>query len=199
VTLRLRNQLDQRRRWSNSLEDQLAQSNKMASLGVMASGIAHELRNPLGIITSNAQLLDEHPDDSELRHMCVQKICTAARRASRIIDNLLHFAHPQSKWTHVVDLRVLLDETLLALDQQLAAQWVRVNHHVEPDLPPIRGNAELLQQVFTNLIHNACNAMTGGGVLTIRACRHAAASRRKTCPRCSTHSLPRCRWAAARG
>jgi PAS domain S-box-containing protein len=82
--------LTERRR----LEVQLIQSAKIASLGVLAGGIAHEIRNPLGIISASAQLLLEHSDDSDLHSQCVEKIRTATQRASLIIEKLLKFARP---------------------------------------------------------------------------------------------------------
>jgi signal transduction histidine kinase len=149
------------------MEAQLVQSSKMASLGVMAGGIAHELRNPLGIISSSAQLLGDYANDAELRGQCVQKIYTATRRASLIIDNLLTFARPQSKRMREVCLHTVLDEIMPMLMHQIMAQQVTFIQEVAPAPPTVYGNPELLQQVFTNLILNACNAMPNGGRLVV--------------------------------
>ncbi len=150
------------------LEAQLVQSAKMASLGVMAGGSAHELRNPLGIISTNAQLLLEHPDDAQLHIECAQKIHVATQRASQIIENLLKFARPVSAQMQELDLHVVLEEALALLTYQMALQEIRLRKELQPDLPKVYGNPELLQQVFTNMILNACNAMPEGGVLTVR-------------------------------
>jgi len=91
-----RNLAEQRR-----LEEQLIISDKLAALGVMAGGIAHELRNPLGIISASAQLLLESPKDVPLRTQGLQKIDTAAKRASLIIENLLKFSRPN--WQQTMD------------------------------------------------------------------------------------------------
>lgn len=149
------------------MQAQLAQSAKMASLGVMAGGIAHELRNPLGIIASNAQLLDEYPNDDQLRSACVHKIFSATRRASLIIENLLKFARPQREPMRTVNLHSLLDDILPLVAEQLSQRQVRLIQAIAPGLPLVYGNTELLQQVWTNLIFNACNAMPTGGTLTI--------------------------------
>lgn len=149
------------------LEAQLIQSAKMASLGVMAGGIAHELRNPLGIASAAAQLLLEHPNDAQLRHECAEKIQSATERASLIIENLLRFARSRDERMREVDLHAVLTETLTLLTHQLALKKVNLRKEFHPDLPAVAGNPELLQQVFTNLVLNACNAMSEGGTLAV--------------------------------
>ena len=155
--------LTERRR----LEAQLIQSAKMASLGVMAGGIAHELRNPLGIISASAQLLMESPADDELHSRCTQNIHTATERSSLIIENLLKFASPRGNWIREVDLNAVLQDTSTLLGHHMTLQKVTVRKDFQPDLPRVFGNPELLQQVFTNMILNACNAMPQGGTLTV--------------------------------
>jgi PAS domain S-box-containing protein len=157
--------LTERRR----LESQLAQSAKMASLGVMAGGIAHEIRNPLAIIAASAQLLEEHADDPELRQQCTQKIVTSAQRASLIIEHLLKFAHPPQERYRLLNIHATLEETFTLLAHQLLVAQVALHRDFSPDVPRIYGNPELLQQVFTNLILNACNAMPQGGHLTVQS------------------------------
>ncbi len=157
--------LTERRR----LEAQLAQSAKMASLGVMAGGIAHEIRNPLAIIAASAQLLDEHPHDDELRQQCTQKIVASAQRASLIIEHLLKFAHPPQERFKLLNIHATLEETFTLLGHQLLVSQVALHRDFSPDVPRLYGNPELLQQVFTNLILNACNAMPQGGELTVQS------------------------------
>ncbi|NTW97326.1 MAG: PAS domain-containing protein [Oscillochloris sp.] len=155
--------LTERRR----LESQLAQSAKMASLGVMAGGIAHEIRNPLAIIAASAQLLEEHPDDAPLRQQCVQKIVTSAQRASLIIEHLLKFAHPPQERFRLLNIHATLEETFNLLGHQMLVSQIALQRDFSPDVPRLYGNPELLQQVFTNLILNACNAMPQGGHLSV--------------------------------
>lgn len=150
------------------MEARLIQSAKRASLGVMAGGIAHEVRNPLAIISASAQLLCERPDDTRLRNECAEKIYRATDRASQIIENLLRFARPKGEQTQDVDLHAVLKETLDVLAHQLTLQNVMVKRAFQPHVPTIPGNPELLQQVFTNLILNARDAMPDGGTLTIK-------------------------------
>jgi PAS domain S-box-containing protein len=155
--------LTERRR----LETQLIQSAKMASLGVMAGGIAHELRNPLGIISASAQLLRERPNDPHLRAECAQKIHAATLRASQIIESLLKFARPGGEGMMMIDLQAVLEETFIMLAHQMTLEKVHLEKDFAPDLANVYGNPGLLQQVFTNMILNACNAMPKGGTLTV--------------------------------
>jgi PAS domain S-box-containing protein len=150
------------------LENQLIYTDKMASLGTMAGGIAHELRNPLGIISASAQLLMESPEDTDLRDQGLLKIHAATQRASSIIENLLKFARPEGGLVKKeVDLHSTLDETLALLDHQMVLQKVTLNRKYQPGLPHAQGSRMILQQVFMNLVLNACNAMPEGGTLTI--------------------------------
>ncbi len=148
-------------------EAKLIQSAKLASLGEMAGGIAHELKNPLGIISANAQLLLDHPEDRRLLQQCAERIHLASRRAAQIIENLLEFARPQEEQMRLVDIHAVLEETLTLLAHQMELQGVELLRNFHPRLPQVCGNPDLLQQVFTNLILNACNAMPQGGTLEI--------------------------------
>ncbi len=155
--------LTERRR----LEAQLIQSAKMASLGVMAGGIAHEIRNPLSVTSAAAQLFLESPDDEELRAECAEEIYSEIRRVSIIIENLLRFARPSEGHKTPVDINEALEDTLLLLRYQMTRQRIAWETELSPQLPPVMGNKNLLQQVFSNMILNACNAMPDGGRLTI--------------------------------
>ena len=148
-------------------EAQLMQSAKMASLGVMAGGIAHQVRNPLGIISAFAQLLIEHPDDVQLRSQCVQKICNATQRASDVIGALLRFAHPDRGPLEELDIQPVLHEALGFLSHRMALQNITLHTKFQPDLPKVHGSRVLLEEAFLNLMLNACAAMPEGGTLTV--------------------------------
>jgi PAS domain S-box-containing protein len=162
--------LTERRR----MEAELLQSSKMASLGVMAGGIAHELRNPLAIINAAAQLLVDRPHDERLRAEAVERIRSSVQRASLIIENLLRFAHPSTEHREDIDVNVLVEETLGLLASRMTQQGVNVQRDLQPGLPGIQANRSLLQQVFTNILVNACNAMPQGGALAVATRAHAA-------------------------
>jgi len=152
------------RKW---LEAQLIQSAKMASLGMMAGGIAHELRNPLGVCSSAAQLLVENPENRVLREQCADKIYSNVHRASRIIEDLLKFARGSGEDLWPLNLDEVLEATLSLIEHQIAVQEIELSKEFAQDLPPVIGNGNLLQQVFLNIILNACNAMPGGGKLSL--------------------------------
>jgi signal transduction histidine kinase len=149
------------------LQAQLVQSAKMASLGVMASGIAHELRNPLAIASAAAQLLRERPADAALRGEALEKIHRSVVRASGIIEGLLKFARPVDGPPEAVDVNALVRETCLLMQEQCTAHGVTIKTQFAAGLPPVEADGRLLQQVFTNLMLNAQQAMPDGGSLAV--------------------------------
>lgn len=150
------------------LELQLLQSQKFAALGVMAGGIAHEIRNPLAICSSGAQFLVNDNTTSEFHKACAEKIHTGIQRASIIIENLLRFARPQVKSEMVrVNLPFLLQETLAFITNQAKIQKAELIVDIPQDPLMVNGNPSLLQQVFINLFLNGLQAMPNGGTLRI--------------------------------
>jgi len=149
-------------------EAQLFQSQKLAALGVMGGGIAHEIRNPLAICSSAAQFLMDDTITQEFREECAEKIQTGIKRASIIIENLLRFARPSEKSKiEQVDLILLLKETVNLVKNQARIQKIDMTSHFPKKPVLINANGSLLQQVFMNLFLNAINAMPGGGMLSI--------------------------------
>lgn len=153
---------------TKQLQAQLIQSAKLASLGVLAGGIAHELRNPLGISSAAAQIFMERPDDPQLLKECAQRIHAGINRASEIIEGLLKFARPSTRYNEPADINKILDETLRLIGKQLSTQQITVHKELDPSLPLINADGKLLKQVFLNIIINAYNAMPRGGQLWIR-------------------------------
>ena len=150
------------------LEAQLLRSQKLAALGVMAGGIAHEIRNPLAICLAAAQFLDDDSTGRELRSECVEKIQSSIHRASVIIENLLKFARPSTTTEMTeVDLSRILRDTIALIANQAKLQKVSITLEAPKKPVPVHGNADLLQQVFLNLFLNAINAMPDGGTLQL--------------------------------
>jgi len=148
-------------------EADLAQSAKMMSLAAMAAGIAHEVRNPLAIISSCTLLLQEHSDDEEIRNQCIEKIGAACQRASLVIESLLKFTQPQEDQVQKVNLNAVLEEAIALLAHDMEQQGITLRTDFQPDLPNVMGSPALLRQVFINLMLNADAAMPQGGRLTL--------------------------------
>jgi PAS domain S-box-containing protein len=149
-------------------EAQLLQSQKLAALGVMAGGIAHEIRNPLAVCGSAAQFIMEEQVTPEFRQECAQKIHTGIQRASMIIENLLRFARPSVKPDiKEIDLTRLIEETLSLVTNQARIQKIELRTQQPGETILISGMEALLQQAFMNLLLNAIKAMPDGGGLGV--------------------------------
>ena len=152
------------------LEEQLRLSEKMASLGVLAAGVAHEVNTPLTGISSYTQLLMEQmPDGSPERRM-LEKIETQAFRAARIVNGLLHLSRsaPVDEAEHrIIDLNGVVGDVMALLEPQLEKARIRVRSDLQPGILPVLGFESKLQQVFLNLFINARDAMPRGGWLSV--------------------------------
>lgn len=149
-------------------ERQLLQTQKLAALGVMAGGIAHEIRNPLAICSSAAQFLKKSKNTTGFQRECSEKIHRGIHRASIIIENLLRFARPpEEAEVAEVDLRVLLEEAYELIANQAKIQKIEMITLFPKEPVLMRGVASLLQQVFINFFLNSINAMPDGGTLEI--------------------------------
>lgn len=151
-----------------AFEQHIFQSEKLAALGVMAGGIAHELRNPLAVSFSAAQFLSGSSDDLVFQQECVNKIINGIQRSSAIIENLLRFARPApSDCVGALNLVVLAQETISMLAPQAKLQKIKVQEKYTDAPVSVSGNNNLLQQVLMNLILNACQFMPNGGVVVV--------------------------------
>ncbi len=160
-----------------ALERHVQQSEKLAALGVMAGGIAHELRNPLSVSYSAAQFLLEEPTDPAFQKECVQKIIEGIERSSIIIENLLRFARPSSSSdTEPLNLVALAHDTVTVLTPQAKLQRISLIEDFPQAVVPISGNPNLLQQVLMNLILNAYQATPAEGRVTVSISREAASA-----------------------
>lgn len=149
------------------MEAQMVQSAKMASLGTMAGGMAHELRNPLAIIAGTSQLLSQRVDETFVKD-CTKRITTSTSRAAEIIENLLRFSQVSGSELESVDMHEALNETLDLVTHQITLEGIEVSREFIDDLPLVQVNKNRLQQVFMNMLMNASDAMKDkGGHLTI--------------------------------
>lgn len=151
-------------------EANMLRTEKLASLGMMAGGIAHEINNPLGGILTTVELLLMEIDPNSPIYADLKEIEAAALHSKRVVENLLKFAR-QSKEAVMgaVSLSSILEQVKMLLGHSLQIKNVNLEYSIEDGLPDIFGDASKLQQVFMNLFTNAAQAMPGGGTLTVKA------------------------------
>jgi signal transduction histidine kinase len=148
------------------MEKALHQRDKMAALGVLASSIAHEIKNPLTPIKTFIQLLPRKFDDANFRNKFNSVVPQEIERLDNVLQELTNFSRPsEGKW-HPVDVRKAVDEILVLMNGELSKHGIRIIKKYE-DVPEITADGEHLKQVFMNLILNAIHAMSSGGTLTI--------------------------------
>jgi PAS domain S-box-containing protein len=151
------------------LEEQLQQREKLSSIGLLAAGVAHEINTPLTGVSSYTQMLLGMFATHDPKHKLLEKIHRQTERATGIINNLLNFSRTGNVTEFGdVDLNHVLDDTLQLLEPQLRQSQVEIAREYEDDLPRVFGNAGKLQQVFTNLLLNARDALPAGGHITLR-------------------------------
>jgi two-component system sensor histidine kinase HydH len=142
---------------------------RLAALGQLSAGLAHEIRNPLGVIKGSAEILKQKLTASDpLAQELAGYIYTEVNRLSALVSRFLDFARPSRLDLRPEDLPVVIDRCLKAVTQQGAVAKVKVQRDYAPGLPPVMLDQDLCDQVFTNLLLNACEAMgEQGGELKI--------------------------------
>jgi PAS domain S-box-containing protein len=149
------------------LEEQLQISEKMASIGLLAAGVAHEVNTPLTGISSFTQMLLDGADPDDPRTKLLEKIERQTFRAARIVNGLLNLARPAKVEQAPVDLHVVINDVLSLLDHQFRTSNVQVRKDLAEAAPIVLAIEHKLQQVFLNLFLNARDAMPKGGWLSI--------------------------------
>jgi two-component system NtrC family sensor kinase len=149
------------------LEEQLQISEKMASIGLLAAGVAHEVNTPLTGISSFTQMLLDQADPDDPRTRLLEKIERQTFRAAKIVNSLLHLSRPVQSETGPVDLHVVINDVLSLLEHQFRAASVQVRKDLRAESAAVRAVEHKLQQVFLNLFLNARDAMPKGGWVTI--------------------------------
>jgi two-component system NtrC family sensor kinase len=150
------------------LEEQLQQREKLSSIGLLAAGVAHEINTPLTGVSSYTQMLLGMFADHDPKHRLLEKIHRQTERATGIVNNLLNFSRTGGVTEFgEVDLHQVLEDTLQLLEPQMRHGQVEIVRDFSAGLPPAYGNAGKLQQVFTNLLLNARDALPDGGRITI--------------------------------
>jgi two-component system, NtrC family, sensor kinase len=154
------------------LEEQMVQTEKLTSLGLLAAGVAHEVNTPLAVISNYIQMLAKQIAADDPRQKTIERIVKQTFRASEIVNNLLNFSRTGSIEFSEVDLNSVLEETLTLVQHPFRTARVNVIKNYTEHLPLVLGSSTRLQQVFLNLFMNARDAMPNGGMLEVRTGAH---------------------------
>ena len=149
------------------LEEQLQISEKMASIGLLAAGVAHEVNTPLTGISSYTQMLLQQAQADDPSTKVLEKIERQTFRAAKIVNGLLNLARPAQVDSGPCDINVVINDVLSLLEHQFRTGSIQVRKELAASAPMVQGIEHKLQQVFLNLFLNARDAMPKGGWLTI--------------------------------
>ncbi len=163
----LEKKVEERTRELVQMQARLVQSEKLASLGKLAAGIAHEINNPLGGVLIYTHLLLEDADKDSSEYENLKKIVKETTRCKDIVKGLLEFSRPKEPEMIPTDIHDALNRALAIFEPQSLFQNIKIEREFS-EVPRIIADSSQLQQVFTNIISNAAEAMAGSGLLTIR-------------------------------
>ncbi len=152
-----------------TLERDLRQSEKLATIGQLASGLAHEIGTPLNIISGRVELAKKKLDDKEGVQKNLDIVIQQTERITKIIQRLLGFVRKKKPEQRNLNITALLETTLDFLDHEIQKQKVKVVRETEDPLPSVMGDPDQLQQVFLNIVLNAIQSMPEGGTLHLSA------------------------------
>ena len=158
---------------------EVAQGEKLASIGVLASGIAHELNNPLtGVLTFTSLMRKKVPEGSEDAED-LDLVIRETKRCASIIKRLLDFAREKVPVKGFYNLNQVIEDTVRFVERPVSLQQIEITTNLDPKLPQIWGDADLIKQVVLNLVVNAQQAINGKGNITVQTqpCRAGAASK----------------------
>ncbi len=150
------------------LQHQLRHADRLATIGQLAAGVAHELNEPLANILGFAQLAKKSPELPAQTEQDIEKIVASALHAREVIKKLLTFARQMPPTKTRANLNKIVEEGLYFLESRCAKQGIQLIRGLAPDLPDITADATQLQQVLVNLVVNALHAMPSGGRLTVK-------------------------------
>jgi len=147
---------------------QLAHTEKMAAVGTLAAGVAHEINNPLAGIMNCVESMIDHPEDAALRQKYLNLTRDGLRRIERIVHNLLDFSRPREPRPELTSLNHSINHVVELVDYQLTQGQIQVHLNLQPDGAMVLADHFQMEQLLLNLVLNAIAAMPEGGVLTLR-------------------------------
>jgi two-component system sensor histidine kinase HydH len=149
-------------------QGRLVQQEKLAAVGRLAAGVAHEVRNPLGVIRASASMVQESFEEEDDRHRACRFICEEIDRLNSLITALLTFSRPaEPNWSQV-SIDKVVERALYLAGEALRAPGVRVECETDGSVPPVRADPDLLAQVILDLLLNAADAVAGDGHILVR-------------------------------
>jgi len=153
-------------------QEELIRTEKLASIGRFAAGVAHEVGNPLGAILGYTSILQKEGIDREESKDYLKRVEREIERINRIVRELLDFARPSQFEIKDVEINKVIESALSLLSYQKSFKNIETQLDMQPDLPMIKGDESQLSQVFINIILNANDAMPNGGILRIQTRTH---------------------------
>ncbi|MDO9309658.1 MAG: ATP-binding protein [Deltaproteobacteria bacterium] len=148
---------------------QLERADRLASIGEMASGIAHEIKNPLAGISAAVTIIKDDLEDDDPRKEILCEVLQQVKRLDKTVNDLLFFGKPSLPELSCIDINSVLTSTLKFASQHRGGVNIEKRVELESGLPPVYADDKQMQQVFLNIFLNACQAMPNGGVLTVRS------------------------------
>jgi two-component system NtrC family sensor kinase len=164
---KLERKVEQRTAEIKAIQAQMLQAEKLAAIGKLAAGVAHEINNPLTGVLTNASLMlaDTPPDDPQ--HPDLQTIVDETMRCRKIVKGLLEFARQAKPQTQLLDLNQVVQDVLGLVRNQASFRNIVVETALDPKLPPVMADRDQLRQVVLNMVLNAAEAMGQGGLLRL--------------------------------
>ncbi len=160
-------------------QEELIRTEKLASIGRFAAGVAHEVGNPLGSILGYTSILAREEGTREETQDYLKRIEKEIERINRIVKELLNFARPSRLEIQEVKINKVIEDTLSLLSYQKSFKNIETRLTLQPDLPMVKANESQLSQVFINIILNAVDAMPDGGILNIETESYVVGSRER--------------------
>ena len=148
-------------------QQELLHKEKLASMGQLAAGVAHEINNPLGTILLFSDVMYKEAPEDDPRRDDLKMVINETTRCKNIVADLLNFARQQEVLAQDTDVHTLLEQAVEGVSRQPAFEGVEIMRQFSPDLPTIQADPAQLQQVFVNLLNNAAEAMEGSGTITL--------------------------------